>query len=282
LFPVIKTALAMPEHTSWFSYLVAMFPALGKNIANLGHTLAGQPVGGHQAEALVASLFIVLLCVLIAVMTRAKVIDYDKSVIPDSKLTLRTFMEILIGYFYDLMKDMMGPKRAKRYFPIIGTCACFIFFSNILGLIPGFLPPTANWNITWGCALVVFVAFNYYGFKEHGIKYLAHFAGPVPWLAPLIFPLELFSTAIRPFTLSIRLMLNMAADHLLLSIILGLVPLFVPIPLMMLGTIIALIQVLVFCLLSSIYIALATEHEEDGHGHGSHPASEDPSAHAHA
>ena len=68
---------------------------------------------------------------------RASSSNHEASVIPDDKLTLRTFFEVLIGYFYDLMKDMMGAKRAKRYFPIIGTCACFIFFRNLLGLIPG-------------------------------------------------------------------------------------------------------------------------------------------------
>jgi F-type H+-transporting ATPase subunit a len=258
----------MPEHTSWFSYLIAMFPALQENMKNFGTSLAKQPVGAHQAEALVASGFIVLLCIVIGLATKAQITDYEKSVIPEDKLTLRTFMEIFIGSFYDMMKDMMGAKRAKRYFPIVGTCACFILFSNLLGMIPGFLPPTSNWNITWGCALVVFVAFNYYGFKEQGLHYLKHFAGPVWWLAPLIFPLEIFSTCLRPFTLSIRLMLNMAVDHVLLGIIVALVPVLVPIPIMMLGTVIALVQVLVFCLLSAIYIALATEHEEGtGHEH---------------
>jgi F-type H+-transporting ATPase subunit a len=166
---------------------------------------------------------------------------------------------------------MMGPKRAKRYLPLIGTCACFIFFSNMMGLIPGFNPPTSTWNITWGCAIVVFLAFNYYGLKENGFAYIKHLAGPVIWLAPLIFPLEVFSTCLRPFTLSIRLMLNLAVDHLLLGIMIGIFPLFLPIPFMLLGTLIALVQVLVFCLLSSIYVSLATEHEEHegGHGHGS-------------
>ena len=94
--------------------------------------------------------------------------NHDKSVIRDDKLTLRTFMEILVGSFYDMMKDMMGPKRAKQYLPLIGTCVCFIFFSNFIGLIPGFNPPTSSWNVTWGCAIVVFVMFNYYGLKENG------------------------------------------------------------------------------------------------------------------
>src|SRR5579864_3522661 len=121
----------MPEHTSLFSYLIAMFPALGENMHRLGHSLFNKPVGAHAAEPVVEALFVVLLIILLALAVRGKVTDYEKSVIPDSKLTLRTFFEIVLGSFYDLMKDMMGAKRAKRYFPIIGTCACFILFSNL-------------------------------------------------------------------------------------------------------------------------------------------------------
>lgn len=273
----------MPEHTSFFSYFVAMFPALGENMQNLGHTLAGKPVTAHSAEPLVASAFVVLVVILLALAARGRITDYDKSVIPDEKLSLRTFFEIFVGTFYDMMKDMMGPVRAKRYFPLIGTAACFIFFSNFLGLIPGFNPPTSSWNVTAACALIVFLAFNYYGLKENGFGYVKHLAGPVWWLAPLMFPIELLSLCLRPITLSVRLMLNMAVDHLLLSIILGMVALFVPIPIMMLGTLVAIVQVVVFCLLSSIYISLATEHEDHGggHDHGAHGHGDGAKAHAH-
>jgi F-type H+-transporting ATPase subunit a len=268
----------MPEHTSFFSYLVAMFPALGENMKNLGYTVVGhRPITSHSLEPLVASLFVVMLVIGLALVVRSKVVRYDESVIPEDKLTLRTFFELLIGTFYDMMKDMMGPTRAKRYFPVVGTAACFIFFSNFLGVIPGFSPPTSSWNITMGCAIVVFVLFNYYGIKENGLGYFKHLFGP--WLGPAGIPLnialffiELIALFLRPITLSIRLMLNMAVDHLLLSIILGMVMLVVPLPIMILGTLVAIVQVVVFCLLTSIYITLATEHEDHGEAH----------AHAHA
>jgi F-type H+-transporting ATPase subunit a len=253
-----------------------MFPALGHNMELLGKTVSGRGLQPHDAEPLVAAGIVVALLLLIGVRTRFQVADHDKAVIPDSKLTLRTFMEILVESLYDLMKDMMGPKRAKRYLPLIGTCACFIFFSNFMGLIPGLSAPTSSWNITWGCAIVVFVAFNFYGLKENGFAYLKHLAGPVWWLAWLIFPLELFSTCLRPFTLSIRLMLNLAVDHLLLTIMIGIFPLLLPLPFMLLGTLIAIVQVLVFCLLSAVYISLATDHDE---GHEAHAKA--AVAHAH-
>lgn len=266
----------MPEHTSFFSYLIAMFPALGENMHNFGATFLGhKPVEASHAEPLVASAFIVLLLILMALAVRAQVTKHETAVIPDAKLSLRTFWEIFIGYFYDLMKEMMGPKRAKRYFPIVGTCACFVFFGNLMGLIPGFNPPTSNWNITAGCAIMVFLAFNYYGFKENGWGHIKHLFGP--WLGPLgipvnllLFVIELFSLFLRPFTLSVRLMLNMAVDHLLVTLALAGFALFLPIPVMILGTLVVVVQTLVFCLLTSIYIALATEHEDHGeaHGHG--------------
>jgi F-type H+-transporting ATPase subunit a len=274
----------MPEHTSFFSYLIAMFPALGENMHNFGESFFGVPVGAHSAEPIATATFLVLLIIGLALVVRSKIAKIDESVIPDEHLSVRTFFELLIEYFYDMMKDMMGPKRAKRYFPIIGTCACFIFFGNAIGLIPGFTPPTSSWNITLACALVVFVSFNYYGIKENGLGYFKHLAGPMPAMAPLIFPLEVISLCIRPITLSIRLMLNMAVDHLLVTIAAGIFVFLLPIPIMILGTLIVIVQVMVFCLLSSIYIALATEHEEhDGHAA---PAQRDgqeaaPAAHAH-
>ena len=263
----------MPEHTSFLSYLIALFPALGENMHNFGETFIGhKPVTAHAAEPLVASLLVVLLLIALAFKVKAEVVDYEKSVIPDDKLTLRTFFEIFIGYFYAMMKDMMGPTRAKKYFPVVGTGACFILFSNVLGMIPGFLPPTASWNVTAGCALVTLGAFTYYGLQAQGLKSITHLAGP--WMGVfmlpiniLIFSIEVVSTfVIRPITLSIRLMLNIAVDHLLLTIMLGVFTLFLPIPLMILGTLIAVVQVLVFCLLTSIYISLATEGHED-HSH---------------
>jgi F-type H+-transporting ATPase subunit a len=268
----------MPEHTSFFSYLIAMFPALGQNMHNLGRTVSGKPLGAHAAEPMVEALFVVLLVIGLALAIRGKVTNYEESVIPDDKLTLRTVFEVLVGSFYNLMKEMMGAKRAKRYFPVIGTSACFIFFSNLLGLFPGFIAPTGNLNVTLGCGLVVFLSFNYYGIKENGLGYFKHLAGPIPALWWFMFPLELFSMCIRPLTLAVRLMVNMAVDHLLVTVAAGMFVLILPIPIMVLGTIVIVVQTMVFCLLSSIYIALATEHEEHDHAPAAHGAAHEPHA----
>jgi F-type H+-transporting ATPase subunit a len=258
----------MPDHTSFVSYLIALFPGLEHNTHALGKmALSGEPVSEHHLEPAVTALLVALAVLAMAAAVRPKLLAFKESVVPDDKLTLRTFLEVFVGYFYGLARDVMGPKRAKRFFPVIGTCALFIFFSNLLGIIPGMLPPTSNLNITAGCAILVFLLFNYYGIRENGAGYFKHLFGP--WLGPagipvnlLIFVVELLSLCIRPVTLAARLMINMAVDHLVVGTFLALIALFVPIPAMILGVIVIVVQTLVFCLLTSVYIGLATEHEE--------------------
>lgn len=254
----------MPEHTSLLHYLLAMFPALRENAHNLGESF---PPPGHHVEyrglePIFGSLLVIVFVLFLAAGVRREFKKLDDSVVPDETLTTRTFFEAFVGFFYNMAREVMGPKNAKRYFPLIGGSALFIFFANTMALIPGFNPPTSNLNVTFGCAITVFIAFNYWGLKENGWGYLAHLAGPKWYLAPLIFPIEVISTCVRPITLAIRLFMNMAVDHLVASIFLGLVALLVPVPLMFLGIIVILVQTLVFSLLASIYIGLATEHAE--------------------
>jgi len=250
----------MPKHTGFLTYLLAQFPALRENAENVGKSVMNStPVEYRGLEPLFMSLLVMLVVIFMASQVRKTLTNLEAGVVPDDTLTLRTFFEAFFGYFYGMAKDVMGAKNAKRYFGLIGGSAAFIFFSNVLALIPGFTPPTSNLNVTLGCAILVFISFNYWGLKENGWGYLAHLAGPKWYLAPLIFPIEVISTCVRPVTLSIRLMINMAVDHLVASIFLGMIAFLVPVPLMFLAIIVVVVQTLVFCLLSSIYIGLATE-----------------------
>jgi F-type H+-transporting ATPase subunit a len=112
--------------------------------------------------------------------------------------------------------------------------------------------------------------------RQHGIKYFKHFLGPVIWLAPLMLPIELVSHIARPLSLSLRLLGNIAADHKVVSAFFALVPLFVPVPFLILGVLVCIVQTLVFCLLSMVYIQGAVAHEGHGdegghaHEHGDH------------
>ena len=150
-------------------------------------------------------------------------------------------------------------KEGKAYFPLIATFALFILVCNLIGLVPGFYPPTANLNTNAALALTVFVLTHVVGFRKHGIGYLKHFMGPIIWLAPLMFIIEIIGHIARPLSLTLRLFGNMYGHEVVLMIFLALVPLFLPIPMMLMGVLIAFIQTFVFTLLAMIYIAGALE-----------------------
>jgi F-type H+-transporting ATPase subunit a len=277
----------MPKHTTFLTYILYRLSSKPGSPAGLDSTTLGDGIVStylfknpehptyHTLEPILTSVVYMAILIVAGLAIRAKLKDLKTSVVPSERFTLATVFEVFFGYFYDLSKEVMGAKKAKQHFPLIGASAGFITFSNVMGLIPGFGSPTSSLNVTLGCAAVVFVIFNYYGFKVQGWGYLAHMAGPMWFLAPLIFPVELFSTCVRVLTLSIRLMVNIAVDHMLAATFLGLVALLVPIPLALLGLLVCLVQGLVFCLLTAVYIALATEeHEGHGEGHGD-------AAHAH-
>jgi len=266
----------MPHGESWLTLLLR---SLGVDLEHAG-TVFGAPVRhdglswyAHETIGLdhvLTTLLVFSLITTVALLAYGKVKDASKAIVPDDKLTVRTAIEIMVGAIYGLMSDVMGPKAAKFFLPLIGTCAFFILFSNALGLIPGFSPPTGKMNTTLALGAVIFVTTHVYGVKENGLGYFKHFFGPIiKWYALplmlLMLGIEIISHIARPISLAIRLMANMAADHMVVSIFLTLipgVPFLVPVPVMLLGTIVVIVQALVFCLLSTVYIALAIAHEE--------------------
>ncbi len=234
-----------------------------------------------EHSAPVAAWPLVMLVIALGVMyamafvASGKFKDVAKAVVPDETFTIRTFFELFFDTVLGLMGEIMGEKNARRFFPMIGTCAVVIFFSNFLGLMPGMMPPTDNLNVTASMAIVIFITTHIVGVQTNGIGHFTHMANPVGvwwgwFLAPLMFPIELIGHAVRPVSLSLRLMGNMIGDHKVLSIFLGLVPLVVPIPFLILGSVVCLVQTAVFCLLSMVYIGLALEeqhHDEEGAHH---------------
>ncbi|MFC2158229.1 F0F1 ATP synthase subunit A [Acidobacteriota bacterium] len=176
---------------------------------------------------------------------------------------LQSFLEMLIETFENLIVDIIG-EDGKKYLPMIATIGIFVFFCNLIGLVPGFMSPTSKLNVTVGCALSVFVYYHWQGIKTQGIfKYLKHFMGPIPLLAPLLIPIEIISHFSRPLSLSIRLFGNIFAEELLIVIMASIIPIFLPLPFMAVAIFGALIQAFVFVLLACIYIAGAVAHEED-------------------
>lgn len=176
---------------------------------------------------------------------------------------LQSVLELIIEIFESLLEDTIG-EQGKKYLPVIATVGLFIFFCNLLGLVPGLMAPTSKLNVTAGCALVVFFYYHWEGIKAQGLfSYLKHFTGPIPLLAPLLLPIEIISHFSRPVSLSIRLFGNIFAEELLIVIIASIIPYFLPLPFMAIAIFTSIIQAFVFVLLACIYIAGAVAHEEE-------------------
>ncbi len=163
---------------------------------------------------------------------------------------------------FGLMEGPMGAKNARRYLPLVGSLFLFILFCNLLSLIPGFLPPTDTLKTNVGLAVLVFCLTHVYGLRAHGFKYVKHFMGPLWWLAPLMLPIELVSHIARPVSLSMRLLGNITADHKVAAVFFALIPFLVPVPFLVMGVFVSVVQAVVFSLLSTIYISTAIAHEE--------------------
>lgn len=271
-------AAEMPEHWSWFSFLpeewheglrsfiADTFGAWGAEVLDMGRTGDEKFFYGGRFDVLHVwgFIFVLLLLIFVAVKTKARLGDTEKAIIPEDRLTVPTFAELFTGGVYNTMVSIMGKEATKFFLPLIGTCAFVILFSNVLGLIPGFLPPTDNLNTTAAMAIIIFCSTHIFGVKKQGfVNYMKHFMGPIPVLAPLIFVIELVSHIVRPVTLSIRLTANMFADHAVLGafLLLSSGMFFIPFPVAVyfLGIIVVLVQTLVFCLLSMVYIGAAIE-----------------------
>ena len=166
---------------------------------------------------------------------------------------LQNFMEVVIGGIENMIVETMG-EHGRPFFPLIATLAIFILVSNLIGLVPGFFPPTANINTTAACAVIVFLSTHVVGIKHHGLHYLKHFMGPIAWLAPVMFFIEVIGHLSRPVSLTLRLFGNMNGHELVLMIFFGLAPFLVPLPMMLMGVLVSFIQAFVFMLLAMIYI----------------------------
>ncbi|MGH9943173.1 MAG: F0F1 ATP synthase subunit A [Pyrinomonadaceae bacterium] len=183
-------------------------------------------------------------------------------------------LEVAVLQIRSMLADVVG-EHGLKYFPVVMTFAVLILVSNLMGLLPGLMSPTAATSVTFALGISSFVYYNYIGVKENGLfGHLKHFAGPIWWIAPLLFLIEIIGNLVRPMSLGIRLFGNLYADEQVAATIAGLAPpytqFFVPVVLMPLGLFVAFIQTFVFTLLSMVYLSEVSHppHEEHaGHGH---------------
>lgn len=171
----------------------------------------------------------------------------------------QNFLEIIIESLENFMLEITGPE-GKAFFPYIATIFLYIVGCNLIGLVPGFFSPTANYNTTLSLALCTFVLTHIIGIKFHGVKYIKHFLGPSLLLAPLMIIIEMIGHLARVMSLSIRLFGNIFAKETIIGILFALAGLFLaPLPMLLLGVLVSFIQALVFVLLSIVYFSLAME-----------------------
>ncbi len=255
----------MGPHSTWFEFLPG-YQSLKHHLhLYLGRQWTWQVFTStfFEVDHVLGGLLVVLFLSFAALRYKRAVSEAgDAGLVPPPSFGLRNLFELLADTIYGLMEGVMNPKDARRYLPLIGSLFIFILFSNLLALIPGFLPPTANLKTNIGLAALVFILTHVYGVRAHGIKYFKHFLGPVWWLSPLMLPIELVSHIARPVSLSIRLLGNISADHKVTAVFFALVPFLVPVPFLLMGLLVSLVQAVVFSLLSTIYISTATAHEE--------------------
>lgn len=185
---------------------------------------------------------------------------------------LQNIAEVVLEALFDLLEQMIG-KQGRQFLPLVGTVGLFILTSNLLGNLPGFQAPTANWNTTVALALTVFVWYNYAGIRKHGlVGYLKHFCGPIWWLAPIMFPIEFIGHLARPVSLSVRLFGNIFGEESVIGILISLAWLVMPYMIWLgvmlpLSLFTAVVQTFVFIMLTMVYIAGAVE---EGHGEEQH------------
>jgi len=213
-------------------------------------------------EHAATSLLVASTLILFAYLANRQLATASDAAIPDDSLTLRNLAELLVEGVTGMAEGVLGHK-GRRYVHLYGSFFLFILCANLIGLVPGFAPPTSNFNVTFALGVTSFVAYNVYGFREQGVDYLKHFVGPIWWLGILMVPLELIDNLVRPFSLALRLFGNLTGDHVVLEIFTNLTKVGIPVVFYALGAFVSLIQAFVFTLLSLVYVSLAV-------GHGDH------------
>jgi F-type H+-transporting ATPase subunit a len=248
-------------------YLVvdAVNAVLGPAVAVLLGWLGWEFAPGEQ----VIPDYLVMCMVIVAFMTAICLILRSQLSVEDPG-KLQIVLEDLIGALHALLVDNIGPK-GSQYITLVGTIGIFILTANMMGMVPGFMPPTSNVNVPLGCALTVFVYYHVQGLRaQGGWHYFRHFLAPpgVPVaIAIIYFPIEVISHLSRVLSLTVRLFGNVFGEKLVVLILFSIIPFLVPLPMMFLGIIIGSLQAFIFVMLTVIYLAgaVAVEHGDE-HG----------------
>jgi len=266
----------MADHNSWFkSLLPDQHAALSSWIKGQAHAEFTQPMADIAASGIFSSWVVSIFLILVALITKSSLskatskqglAKYEA----DSGFGLRNLFEIFVGFIYDLAESNIGKKDANKFFWLLGGLFIYILFNNLIGIMPFGVPATQSISNNFSMAIVVLIVFVGVGLIRNAKGFFAHMAGPIWWIAPLIFSIEALGIfLIRPLTLSVRLTGNMNGDHKVLEVsyllseaIHGFI---LPSGTLVLGTFVSFIQAFVFTILTVVYIQLSVEHHDDHH-----------------
>jgi len=245
----------MPEHEVelWITALFNRFLAapLDTFLNAIGHP-AADPAHPWENWITMEILVVAIIMVLFAILRpQLRVANPGKL-----QLTFEAVYKFVTGQTDEAVE------HGKKYAPFFGALFVFILFMNLIGVIPGFESPTMSPAVPLGLAVAVFFYYHWMGFREQGVgRYLIHFAGPMPVLAPLMVPIELISHLSRPLSLTVRLFANMFAGERVTLTFLSLTFLIAPAVFMGLHVFVGLLQAYIFMLLAMIYVGGAVAHE---------------------
>lgn len=216
---------------------------------------------GKVPEVLIGTWIVMGILILFGLLARRSLARASDPIVPDERVSIRSCSEMLVEWLDGFVHQVVEQHGYRLLVPFFGSLFLFILTANFFGLLPGMEPPTGDSDLTFALGVVAFGFYIYSGFKSNGAWYLRTFLGPVLLLAPLMLPIELADNLFRPFSLGIRLYANMFADHTVLGIFTNLVKVGVPLAFYALGSIVCIIQAIIFVVLSMSYVRLATSHE---------------------
>jgi F-type H+-transporting ATPase subunit a len=244
----------MSEHEPW---LTALFNDHLAGVANAILALFGlhaaDPARPWSTSLSMEILVVAIIVALFAILRSQLSMDRPGK--------LQHSFEIIYNFLHSQSEEHVGHDGPK-FLSLFGTLFIFVLFANLLGIIPGFESPTMSPEVPAGLAMIVFGYYNAMGIREQGIgKYLAHFAGPMPLLAPFMIPIELVSHMARPLSLTVRLFANMYAGEQVTLVFLSVTYLVAPAIFMGLHVFVSVLQAYIFSLMAMMYVAGAVAHE---------------------
>jgi F-type H+-transporting ATPase subunit a len=268
------------EHVSWLTRFVNHY--LGGLALSLDSALHIKPADPAYPipEHVVMALGVLVIGTVLALWVRMRLsVETPGASQQIAELLLNNNMGFGIR---DVLSQNAG-HHWERYISVVGSIALFVLLGNLFGAFPFLTAPTSVYTVPLACAILVFLYFNWQGIRHHGpIGYMKHFTGPVTWLAPLMFPVEILSTSARLLSLSVRLWANIFASDIIYGLFLGLfagaftagwakspifgvavgvLPALIPIAFVALHVFVSVVQAYVFTILPAVYIGMATADE---------------------